>query len=153
MIVLSYDMETVFRRLEWMALSNANTHYNHILTYTDEFKKGELEKGVYKTLIQNEAKEGEGESRSASLISFVFFDESKIDNLCDKEVFDAKNAEFEKFLNRLSSFWLTLGMYAYDISAGQKDLESVFTLYEDVITKITNYDEYIQSIIKLNEVE
>lgn len=153
MTELTYDMETVFRRLEWMALSNAGTHYNHILTYTNEFKKGELEKGIYKVLIQNEAKEAEGESRSANLISYVFFDESKMENSLDKELFDAKKSEFEKFLNRMSSFWLTMGMYAYDISAGEKNLDSVFTLYEDVITKIKNYDEYIESIMKLNEVE
>lgn len=153
MTELSYNMETVFRRVEWMSLSNAGTHYTHILTYTDEFKKGELEKGIYKTLIQNEAIEAEGESRSANLICYVFFDESKTDNSCDKELFDAKINELEKFYNRMSSFWLTLGMYAYDISAGQKTLEDVFLLYEDVIKKITNYDEYLQSIIKLNEVE
>lgn len=162
---LSYNMETVFRRVEWMSLSNAGTHYKHILTYTDEFKKGELEKGIYKTLIQNEAKEAEGESRSANLICYVFFDESKTGNYSDikfsnatiidpdKELFDAKIIELEKFYNRMSSFWLTLGMYAYDISAGKRKLESVFMLYEDVIKKINDYDEYLQSIIKLNEVE
>ena len=149
---LSYDMETVFRRVQWMCLSNAGTHYNHILTYTDEFKKGELESRVYKPLIQNEAKEAEGEARSANLICYVFFDESKTDNSYDKEIFRAKIDELEKFLNRMSSFWLTLGMYAYDISEGQKDLESVTMLYQDVIEKIRNYDEYLQSIIKLNEV-
>lgn len=152
MTELSYNMETVFRRVEWMVLSNAGTHYKHILTYTDEFKKGDLEKGVYKTLIQNESKEAEGESRSANLINYVFFDESKTDNSCDKEIFDAKINELEKFLSRMSSFWLTLGMYSYEISIGEKDLESVFILYEDVITKIKNYDEFVDSIMKINEV-
>lgn len=153
MTELTYNMETVFRRVEWMSLSNAGTHYKHILTYTDEFKKGELEKGIYKTLIQNEAKEAEGESRSANLITYVFFDESKTDNFCDKEIFGAKINELDKFYNRMSSFWLTLGMYAYDISTEKRKLEDVFMLYEDVIKKINDYDEYLQSIIKLNEVE